>query len=206
MGVCPTNCGTITMIPNDVPCVPQPRLTKPSQFGFYPCNETIPDDATAIEAMLANNSIVWTSPLANFTPQAPTYQDIATDDCKPAKRIVASREIQFQDRYGLVTATGSPAVENKYFDYDFLQDKVQQAESLNYLIRMCNGDVRVAQNINGIPLSADLQVYVDYERSSTQGGESVEMKVGSIMFNGDPLALYSKPLFNIAPDGSVTML
>lgn len=207
MGLCATNCGIIELIDNPLQCIAQPRLKKPSRLGFYACNTSLPDplNDAAIEALIASGEIVYSSALGNFVPQAPTTQDIAVDDCTPARRIIASREIQFQDRIGIDISNSSPLVESKYHDYDFWNDKQVKQLQLNYLIEYCDGDNVIPLDQNGNPLSASLFIFLDYERSSTQGGASTEFKSGSIIFNGDPLALYNKPAFNRAADGTITV-
>lgn len=201
------DCGEITLIDNPLQCINQPRLKTLSKIGFYPCNTTLPSPLTeeGLEALIADKTIVFSNPLANITPGDPTYQEIAVTDCAPAQRIVVGREITFQDRIGVSFPNGSPIVPINYWDYRFWQDKMEKQLSLNYLIQYCDGDVVIPLGQNGQPLSADMSVFLNWERASTQGGPSVEFKSGSIRFGGDPMALTNPPAFNIAADGTVTV-
>lgn len=206
MAQCPASCGTINLPENPEQCVLQVRYKIPSQIGFYACNTSLPDPlaAEAIEDLIASNSIVFTQPLANFTLNDPTFTDIVITDCAPADRIVTSREFTFQDRVALQLTQGSPGVLNEYADYDFWAAIEGQSLSLNYLIKYCDGDVVIAKDINGNPLSANLKVWLNHDTPAA--GKKIEFKSGSIIFNGDPLAMFNRPSFNVAADGTVTLI
>lgn len=204
---CNDACGEESLIDNPQICELTPRLTTPSQLGFYLCNTSWPSPLTpeGIAALINSNEVVWSNPLANVTFNDPTTQDVQISDCLPSSRVVASRELTFQDRVAVSMNGGSPAEEEPFYDYDFWLDKVGKKLSMYYLIRYCNGDVKFANGTNGQPLSADLLVTLNYERATTNGSPSIEFKQGSAIFNGDPLDIRNKPLFNIADNGTITI-
>lgn len=208
MGACPSDCGVLTILDTPDQCQLQPRLNTLAKMGFYPCNVSLPDplDAVAIETLIADGTIVFSQELANFTVSDPTYQDIQVSGCRPAFRIVSSREVTFEDRVAITLTTTSPVATINYYDYDFWSDKNVKTLSLNALFMYCNGDVVIALDENGSPLSFDLKAILNFEAASTPGGRAIEFKAISAIFNGDPLALTNKPAFNVAPDGTVTLL
>lgn len=206
MAQCPADCGEIELLGNPVQCEIQPRYKIPSRFHFYACNTTLPDplEASALEALFESGAIVTSSQLANFTLNDPTFTDVAMTDCAPPLRVITSREITFQDRVAITATQGSPAISNAYFDYAFWDDKQSKSLSLNYMIEYCDGDVVIALDSNGQPLSANLQIWLNHD--TTAPGKKVEFKSGSIVFNGDPMALSNPPAFNRAADGTITLI
>lgn len=203
---CNDACGDLTLIENPIICNFEPRRKTLSQLGFYACSTSFPSPLTpeGIEALLTSGEIVWSSELSAVTPNDPTTEDVSVSDCRPATRVIVSREITFQDRIAINVEQGSPLVPAPYWDYDFWKDKVDKKLSLNYLWRYCDGDVVFANGSNGLPLTADLLVFLNWD-AVNNGAPRVEFKQISLIFNGDPLALSNKPLFNIAPDGTVTV-
>lgn len=207
MAYCPADCGTDALVPGSIPCELTPRYTGIKRFHFFNCSTSLPDplDATALEALYTADSIVMSSELANVTLNDPSFQEVALSTCRPALRVVSSREITFQDRIALTVAEGSPAVDNTFYDYDFWADKMPRGLTMNYMVEYCNGDVTIAKDAQGNYLSADLQVWLNEEAPSTQGGKVVQFKAGSAIFNGDPLNLFNPPAYNRAEDGEITV-
>lgn len=207
---CAVDCD-INIIDNPTDgCTTTIRRNSFKRFHFKPCNVSIPYDvdgkvdATALEALYEANAIVRTSELANVTPQAPTTQETAISDCRPALVTIDTREIQFQDRISIQLNQGSPAVLNRFYDYAFWASIMTNMSQLDVFIEYCDGDVVIAKDVNSNLLPATLFMYLDWERASTQGGKSVEFKNGSLRFQGDPFALDNPPSFNIASDGTIT--
>lgn len=205
MGYCPDTC-TIELIVNPANCVPKVRLNTPARLIFYSCATLIPDSPSAIQDMIESGEIVFSSKLANFTLNDPTYQEIQINDCSPNQRLIASRELTFQDREALIGSGGSPATPIPYFDYDFWKNKIQNSPSLNVGIMYCNGEVRLALDDAGNPLSVDLTGFINYDTATTPGAPRPEFKQFSAIFNGDPLG-FNKPLFTVNENtGVVTMI
>lgn len=203
---CNDACGELELIDNPLICNFNPRRKTLSQFGFYACSTSFPSPLTpeGIEALITGGEVVWSNPLSNVTVNDPATEDVNIADCQPASRVLISREITAQDRIAVDVEQGSPLVPAPYWDYDFWKNKSDLKLSLYYLIRYCDGDVVFANGANGLPLTADLLVYLNWD-AVNNGAPRVEFKQVSLIFNGDPLALSNKPLFNIAADGTVTV-
>lgn len=202
MALCPAGC-TTSLLPNPPEaCTPTKRLTTPSRLIFFPCSVDLPDPITNenIAPFFEDGSIVASMPLSEMVFNAPNFEEIRMADCYPSERYVATRELTFQDKYAVTGDAGSPPAETAYFDYYFWNDKQQNKQRLRYMIAYCNGDVKVARDENGNYLTADLVVYLDYIRSAS-GGQSVEFKSGSVIFQGDPVALSNVPEFNLIDAG-----
>jgi hypothetical protein len=207
MAYCPVDCGTDALLPGSEPCELTLRYAGTKRFHFFNCSTSLPDplDATALETLYTDEAIVMSSELNNVTWNDPTFQEVAISTCRAAVRIVSSREATFQDRIALTVDEGSPAVPNTFYDLAFWADKMPRTLTLNYMVEDCNGDVTIAKDAEGNYLSADLQVWLNEEAASTQGGKVVQFKSGSIIFNGDPKNLFNPPAFNRAPDGDITV-
>lgn len=208
MGWCPTDCGAITILTTPPLCNLEPRLKTLSQLGFYACNVSLPDplDAAALETLIADGSIVFTQELSNITLNDPTFTEVIIADCQPAKRNVANREITFNDRIAITLSEGSPVVNTPFYDWQFWADKEEKIVSLYTLWKYCDGDVIIVLDKNGNPITADLKVTINYEAAGAQGGLRPEIKAVSLIYAGDPVNVYNPPSFNIASDGTVTIL
>lgn len=207
MAYCPADCGTDPLLPGSEPCELTVRYAGTKRFHFFNCSTSLPDplDATALEALYTANEIVMSSELANVTWNDPSFQEIAISTCRISQRIVSSREITFQDRIALTVDEGSPAVPNTFYDLAFWADKMSRTLTMNYGVEDCNGDVTIAKDAQGNYLSADLQVWLNEEAPSTQGGKVVQFKAASIIFNGDPKNMLNPPAYNRAVDGEITV-
>lgn len=208
MPFCPASCSDIALLANpQSTCESQQRYRILSRVAFYPCSVTLPDPMTdmAIKALFDDGTIVATSALANVTFADPTSEDVAIDDCSPAMSVITGRELTAEDRYAVSNTSGSPATTDEYFDYDVLDDKVINQHAMNYMLIFCDGDVVVPLDRAGNPLTATMQVFISYQKPSTQGGRWIEYKKITIRFQNDPLALYTaKPAFNYI-DAGITL-
>lgn len=202
MAICQTGCEDITLIGNPVVCEFEPRITRPSRLLFFNICDTLPDPLTDVSAppLFADGTIVASMPLANFVFNEPTYEDRLIDDCSVALPFLVSREATFQDRVAVDAISVSPFT-GAYFNYDFWQDKFEKQTQLGTMILYCNGDVKVARDENGTPLTSVMRLYLDYENPSNGGSRSIEFINGSLTWNGDPLALTNKPEFNTVEAG-----
>lgn len=208
MAYCGIDCATTPLTPSPEQCILAPRFTGISRIHFYNCSTSLPDPLTAeaLQDLYDDGEIVVTQPLGNITINDPEFQEFQIAACMASQRIVSGREITFQDRIAVTVIEGSPALPNQFYDMDFWADKVQRTLTMNYAIEYCDGNVTLALDANGNPLSADLQVWLNEEAPSTPGGKTIQFKAGSIKFNGDPLALTNIPAYNRAPDGTITLL
>ena len=204
MGICAINCGDNTIIANpQATCSSDLRKTTPSRMFFFLCNVTLPNPITNIniKALFDSGDIVASMPLSNIVWNDPTYEDVQKDDCTPPDRIVVSREMTFEDKYGVID-TASPS-SGEYLDYDFWQDKIDKTQRLYYMIGYCGGDVKIGYNTDGTLMNASLTLSLNYQKPQTAGNASIEFKKGSFVFAGDPLNLKNKPAFNYIDAGIV---
>lgn len=198
MANCPIACQTDLIGNPEGDCVLTPRYKTPSRVSFFTCATDLPDPISdaAMLALYEDGSIVLSSELANIVFAEPQYEDVLLSDCQVPQRIVASREMTFEDRIAITS--GSPA--NPYFDYSFWKDKLNNQTKLNYIIHYCDGDSVIARDASGNLLTASITVYLDRQKL-TNSPKSVEFKRGSIVFQGDPLDLGNVPEFNLFTAG-----
>lgn len=196
---CPADCADDTLTPNAPnSCDILVRKRGIERIGFFSCGTTLPDpfECTALETLAAGNGLVFSSPLANIEVAEPTFEEIEIADCLPSENVVTQRIITFQDRIAIETeASTSPAFEkDKFYDYDFWQDKLNKKNTLRYMFVFCDGSVEVPRDSNGNYMEADLTVTKTFERQGT-GSTSffLEFKSGNMVFRGDPFALSNKP-------------
>ena len=108
------------------------------------------------------------------------------------------RVLNADDKIAVTGPVGSPAVEDPYFDYIWIQDKIDQQALLNPMFVYCDGDVVVPTDRNGVPIKMTILAYIDWIKSTTPGGSSTEFKRWTFRFSNDPFAFYTaKPLFNL---------
>jgi hypothetical protein len=199
MSFCAANCPGVDLVKNPVSgCTDDIRNRTTSRIIFFDCSTDLPSPITceSISSLFEDGSIVASSELANIVWNDPDTEDVVVSDCQPAIKKVVGRTLTFEDRIAISTSVGSPPVTNRYFDYGFWKDKKSANLRLRYGIVDCNGDVTIARDADGNPLRATLQVFLAFQKASTQGGPSVEFKKGSLYFAGDPLDLVA-PDFNI---------
>lgn len=202
---CPSTCGDVTLVSNPTEnCTTAQRYNAISRIAFFPCSVDLPDPIQGnIEPLFADGTIAWSSILRNVTLNDPTTQDFNIGDCIPALSVITGREITFEDAIAITSSTGSPAVYQQYWDYNFWQDKVGKPYQLRAMWIYCNGDARIAKDENGNYLTVSVLAYLNYERPTQQGGPFLEFKSITARFNGDPLALYNTPAFNTVEEGIV---
>jgi hypothetical protein len=204
MGLCPTQCAAWDQVGNPIGgCNFGTRDRTVDRILFFSCKLALPSPFTAanVAPLFANKSIVASMPLSNVQWGEP---EIATENlanCVPDYEKVVSREMTFEDNIAVVIsdnpATSGVDETNEYWDYDFWQDKVDHRMLLRYGIVYCNGDVVIAKEPSGKPMEAALNAYLS-AKDKTAGKGQVEMKVGKLKFNGDPLAFgAAKPDFNL---------
>lgn len=203
MAVCPSSCATDLISNPDGNCILSVRKKTLSRISFLDCSVDIPDPITDenIAALYTDGSIVLSSELSNVLLTDPTYEDVPISDCRPNLQLLVGREMTFEDRIAIEVTEGSPAALNKYKDYDFWQDKLDNQTKLNYILHYCDGDSVVARDALGNLLTARITGYLNWQKPATNGSGNVEFKRISVLFNNDPLAMYNKPEFNLITAG-----
>jgi hypothetical protein len=199
MAFCPADCEEQGMLPNPpADCELDIREQGIDRIGFFTCDTTLPEPFTcgALQTLVDNNVLVFSSPLAEIEIADPTQEQVRVAACLPAKNITTERVINFQDRVKKdvpsTTTPSSPAV--PYYENDFWADKVGKAERLRYMLVMCDGSVQVAKDSNGFPLEATLNAFRSYENIGSGGTQkSITYIKGTLTFAGDPLDLNNKP-------------
>lgn len=205
MGVCPTNCGSSTLVAYpQSSCDADLRFDTPARIFFFLCTTTLPSPITNANMLALFNSgdIVASMPLSNVEFGDVTYEEVQKDDCQTPTKIPVSRPLTFQDKYG-VADTNSPST-GEYLDYDFWQDKLDNQTRLNYMVAYCNGNVKIARKEGtDTLLTASITSVLTYQKPQTAGNQSVEVKQVEMVLNGDPLDLRNKPEFNYIDAGIV---
>lgn len=196
---CPADCADDTLTPNaPSDCDIDVRKRGIDRIGFFPCGTTLPSPFTceALEVLVTNRVLVFSSPLANVEVGDPTFEELVKADCLPPDRIITQRAITFEDRIRIeTTASTSPAFEvNKFYDYDFWADKQSKKFTVRYMFVFCDGSVVVPYDENGNYLEGVLDVFLAFPRQGTGGTSYIlEVKSGNLVFKGDPFALTNKP-------------
>lgn len=203
MPICPANCVDQELIPMPSGgCDIKVRKRTLFKLGFYSCSETLPTPLTCenLTTLVESNIVVFSNPLVNVEWAAPETEDLVLADCLPAKRNIISRSLNFQDRIAIDVLPTSGTGGNMYADIKFWGDKMNKSLSLGYVFLFCDGSIEVPN------LTASLDIYRNFERQGT-GGNSymLEVKQGTIIFKGDPLAMtedYAPALIvdNTCPD------
>ncbi len=200
---CPTNCANEDLLGLPTSnCDTGFRRTTPSRLFMYNCNEEIPTGTqavvgAAVAAMFTAGTVVSSMPLANVVFEEPTYQELNLDDCTANQQLLETRALTFEDRYAIDISNISPFVANNFFDYDFWVDKIANQQNIRFMLAYCNGDVRL------IDFAGTIRGFVDYLKAQTAGGPSTEVKKFRILFNGDPLQMNSKVIFNYINSGII---
>lgn len=196
--LCPTQCAPLTLIGLPTSnCATDLRRKTLGRLGMFPCTTELPSPITGagMKALFDDGTIIATSELANIVPEAPQTEALQISDWRPARDIVTTRTITFEDRLGVAKTSGSPATTDSFFDYSFWLDKLRNYDKIYYLLMYNDGDVVIPTDINGNPLFSSLSGYVDYLRAQQAGGLSTELKKFKLTFVGDPL-YFIKPAFN----------
>lgn len=204
---CPASCNSIELLRNPAAgCETSRREKTLSRIAFFPCSTTLPDPLTGnIEALFTDGTIVASMPLGNVVVNDPNISEIMMNECDPMDRKIDTREITFEDRYAVAKDLAtSPATVDEYWDYSFWQNKNDVQTSLAYMLIYCDGDVIIPKQRNGQLMTATILVFLSWQKPSTQGGRWVEFKKGSILFQGDPFAMYgATPAFNLGDEGII---
>lgn len=200
MANCPANCQTTLLQYPPSACFDDLRFKTLERMGFYLCTTTLPDPITpeTIEPLIEAGDIVFTKTWGNIVWDAPITEDIPFGDCYPARQKIMGRVLNADDKIAISNTSGSPAITDNYFDYDWIQDKIDKQALLNPMFVYCDGDVVIPRERNGVPVKMTILSYIDWIKSGTQGGSSTEFKRWSIRFSNDPFAFYTaKPEFNL---------
>lgn len=177
------------------------RNRKIKAFGFYMCNESIPTPMTcaALEPLVANNTIVWTSPLANVAIEDTTFEDIELSQCAPSVSRATGRKITAEDRISIdiPEQVGPPVVPaNPLADYAFWKNKQEVNLSMRLLIMYCDGNIENPTDDAGRPIQVSLRVF---RSVSNQGSGdamiALEVKKIELKFQADPLG-FSNDIFD----------
>lgn len=203
---CPASCEEEELLANPpAPCLLPVRKNSLARWGFKLCSVSVPENISdaAFKALVDDGSIVFSSEIANFAPGDPSYQETIISDCKPFLRTINTREMVFDDRISVTFPNASPALINYYGDYAFWQDKIEHTFQMDVMAVYCTGDVIACRDINGNFLSVNITVFLNWERANTQGQPAIEFKRVSMVFNGDPFALYNTPFINLNDAGII---
>jgi hypothetical protein len=208
MGLCPAACGGITLVANPTTsCVPSIRRRSFSRFLFFACSTTLPDPMPgSIAPLFADGTIVASSSLVfpDGLPD-PSFEDVVIDECSAPLPVASGRIINFLDKYAISETTGSPAVTNSYWNYNFWKNKLDNRFAISYGIVYCNGDVYIPKDSNSNPYTAMLNAFISYEKPATNGGGWVEVIKGTLSFANDPFDITNLPApdFNLTTEGIV---
>lgn len=200
-GYCPSDCADDALVPNlPVDCEPQIRKIGIDRFGFFSCGIDLPDpmNCAALEALVDQNQLVFSSPLRNVVVNDPEFEDFILADCLPADRIVTRRVIDFQDVIAVANTTPtSPLFSDDLFhDRTFWRDKQARKYTLRVLFVMCDGTIEVPRDDNGNPMQLSLDVFrsLEAQNAGSANQYTLEIKKGRLEFKGDPIQLVAPEL------------
>ena len=200
---CLTQCTPAQLIGLPDPnCNTNFRQTTPIRLAMYNCDMELPtgDQAAinaAILAMYNSGDLIFSNRLFNIVHEEPTYEEIPIDDCRAPIQVLQQRAMSFEDRYAMDISTISPYTNNKFFDYTFWLDKLQNQANIRFLLGYCNNDFRK------IDLVGSLRGFVDYIKPQTQGAVATETKKFRLIFNGDYLDMNNTTYFNATDAGII---
>lgn len=191
MAFCPDNCIDTEELEPNLPgnCELKPRKRGIDRIGFFPCNRTLPEPMTCegIQALIDDDVLVFSSPLAQVVVEDPQKEELEIRDCGAPMLMTVLRNITFQDRIAIQQVVASPGTSNLFYDYDFWKDKKTKQAVLRYMFIMCDGSVQVAKDDAGNYLEATLDIFISNERQGTGGTAfTLEIKKGTLSFKGDP--------------------
>lgn len=213
--MCPANCADveITAMP-DAGCETKIRKRGLYKLGLFACSTELPDTLTCtnVEALVDAGLLVFTSALVNAEFADPEFEELVIADCLPALQNVTSRTLNFQDRIAVDVPEGASGVPagNPFADLKFWGNKQSIGLSLRYMFVWCDGTIDLAKDELGRPMAASFQVFRSFERQGTGGNSyTLEIKKGTVVFKGDPLALtedYAPALVIDAADADCSTL
>lgn len=195
MSICPTACADFNLVEvKSAACKIDYRKVNIRCLGFYKCDAKLPQpmEATALEALVTAGALVFSNELVNVTVADPVYEERKLSDSRPAEQEIVERQITFEDRIKVEIPSGTP---NLFADYDFWQNKLDHRNQLNYVFVMDNGDLVAPVDDYGVGLPATFQMHRNFE-NLTRGG-AIEIKAGTLTFQGDPFAMKYKPIINL---------
>lgn len=196
MGFCQTDCADFDLIDNPAGgCEIKTRKRGLYKIGFYKCTEPLPTplDCTTLETLVDAKGVVFSSPLIS-TFDDPQTEELDIADCLPPLTEITGRQLSFEDRIAIDIpgdATAVPAVDpNPFADLKFWGNKNRIGISLRYMFLFCDGTIEIPRDQYGNPMSGSFNVFRSYEKQGSGNNSYVlEIKKGTILFKGDPLAL-----------------
>lgn len=202
MSFCPSGCtelGLVAQATNPICYTDPTRKNGIARVGFFKCSTEIPNPLTCstLSTLVTAGNVVFTSELANVTFGEPQFNNVKLSDCQPPLRLVAGRQMTFDDKIAVRLAAipaedeeADPIPANPYFDRDFWKNKQQLSQQLRAIIVYCDGMIEVPRDENGDPIALNVTVYRDMDRT-TVGDDDVitEVKRIQIDFKGDPLEM-----------------
>jgi hypothetical protein len=206
MALCPTECLDEELIANVATCKNEPRERALDRIGFMRCDTDLPQPFTcdAIETLVENGDLVFSSPLSNVEVQDPEFEELTMADCQAPIKVVTQRIVNFNDRLpiDIEGGTGSPASSpNPFFNYEFWDNKLNQQKALRTILTYCDGSVTVPKDKKGNFMSVNLDAFTSYERTTGNNATTYEFIKATLTYKGDPMALYNKP--QLDADGNV---
>lgn len=194
--ICASSCGAVTLTPNPSSCEIKERFTSPARIIMIPCDALLPSPIKgSIKPLFEDGTIVYTSELGNWNFGEPNMVDSNVSACRPVNKVISGRTISFQDRIGVSITSGSPAVTNKFADYDFWRDKLAKNGLWYAALWHCNGDVFLPKTASGRLIPATMTGYINYEVLDNQSNLTVEVKNFTLNYQGDPFS-FNAPDFN----------
>lgn len=197
--ICGCTPEALISIPSGL-CLSEMRRDTPAGFAFYNCNTEIPTGSfeavgAAMFALWEAGEIVFSPKQANVVFEDPTYDEIQMSDCNAPQQLIATRAVTFEDRTKIDVRSVSPFTNDEYYDYTFWEFINRNQVNLRAMIYYCSGDVK------DIAAPWTVRTFINYIKSTQAGGKSTETKMSRMMFQGDPIPLNSKPIFNYIAAG-----
>lgn len=193
--MCPANCADVELTAlGDSGCEIKIRKRGLYKLGLFACSTTLPDPLTCENLLPLINSaaVVFTSPLVNNEFADPEIEELVVADCLPGIQNVVSRTLNFQDRIAIDIPEGVSGVPAAvpFADLQFWGNKNKLSLSLRYMFLWCDGTIDIGKDENGNPMAASLNIFRSFERQGSGGNSyTAEIKKGTVIFKGDPLAL-----------------
>lgn len=200
MSICSADCAQFDLTPNPSGgCQPTIRKRQLDKIGFYMCSTALPIPMTCenLAPLIANNSIVFTSSLANVSWADPTFDEVVITDCLPAIKYPTGRVLTAEDRIPIEIQAASGVTPNLFADYDFSKNKQEASFYLGYIFKYCDGTLEAPLDDNGNPLSGTFNIFRAYERQGSGATSyTMELKKMEINFKEDPLK-FIPPLLDL---------
>lgn len=195
MSLCPITCTDFNLVKiKEESCKILYRKVNLKCLAFYKCDVKIPTPLTgaALEELEKNGSLVFSNELVNVAFGDPVTEERKISDTRPATQEIVERSVTFEDRIKVEIKGDTP---NPFLDYDFWQDKIEHESQLNYGFVMNNGDLIIPVDDYGVGLASTFQMHKNFE--NLQRGGAIEIKAGTLVFQGDPMSMKYKPVINL---------